>query len=271
MAPLPALGTKKSTTPFFNPPSVSIRHYIPNALTCSNLVCGCLGLVAVLEGNLIWAPYLIWLAGLFDFLDGFVARQLKVSSPIGGELDSLADMVTFGVLPAMVLFAMLRNPGALSGDLLSMEMSGMATPGWDLPGWVPYLAFVVAIYSALRLAKFNVDTRQTTSFIGVPTPANALLISSFPLIVQQHPDWTFMWHPAFLLAVAFGMSFLLVAEIPLFALKFKDFSWRSNRIKYIFLLLSLLLIIFFKFVAIPLIILLYVLLSLFTKEPEIAS
>jgi CDP-diacylglycerol---serine O-phosphatidyltransferase len=273
MAPPPALGTKKSTTPFFNTPSVSIRHYIPNALTCSNLVCGCLGLVAVLEGNLIWAPYLIWLAGLFDFLDGFMARQLKVSSPIGGELDSLADMVTFGVLPAMVLFAMLRNPGALSGEMPGMAMPGMAmpgvaTPGWDLPGWVPYLAFVVAIYSALRLAKFNVDTRQTTSFIGVPTPANALLISSFPLIVQQHPDWTFMWHPAFLLAVAFGMSFLLVAEIPLFALKFKDFSWRSNRIKYIFLLLSLLLIIFFKFVAIPLIILLYVLLSLLTKEPE---
>lgn len=229
---------------------MSIRHYIPNALTCSNLVCGCLGVVEVLEGNLIWAPYLIWLAAIFDFFDGFVARALKVSSPIGGELDSLADMVTFGLLPAMVLFAMLRDTA--------------------VPGWVPYLAFVVAIFSAIRLAKFNVDTRQTTSFIGVPTPANALLVSSFPLIIGRHPDWGFMQHPAFLLAVAFIMSFLLVAELPLFALKFKDFSWAHNRVKYIFLILSLLLIIFFNFVAIPLIILLYVVLSVFHKDREIS-
>ena len=229
---------------------MSIRHYIPNALTCSNLVCGCLGIVEVLEGNLIWAPYLIWLAAIFDFFDGFAARLLKASSPIGGELDSLADMVTFGVLPALLLFAMLQQA--------------------DVPAWVPYLALVVAIFSAIRLAKFNVDTRQTTSFIGVPTPANALLISSFPLILQHNQSgfYEFIKHPVFLLAVAFIMSFLLVAEIPLFALKFKDFSWANNRVKYIFLGLSLLLIIFFKFVAIPLIILLYVVLSLLTKEPE---
>ncbi|AHM62564.1 phosphatidylserine synthase [Flammeovirgaceae bacterium 311] len=229
---------------------MSIRHYIPNALTCSNLVCGCLGIVEVLEGNMIWGPYLIWLAAIFDFFDGFAARSLKVSSPIGGELDSLADMVTFGLLPSIILFAMLRETA--------------------VPAWVPYLAFIVAIYSAIRLAKFNVDTRQTTSFIGVPTPANALLISSFPLILQRQPGWEFMRHPAFLLAVAFIMSFLLVAELPLFALKFKDFSWAHNRVKYIFLVLSLLLIIFFNFVAIPLIILLYVLLSVFHKDPQVS-
>ena len=229
---------------------MSIKHYIPNALTCSNLVCGCLGIIEVLEGNLIWAPYLIWLAAIFDFFDGFAARALKVSSPIGGELDSLADMVTFGVLPSLVLFALLKQA--------------------TLPEWVPYLALIVAIFSAIRLAKFNVDTRQTTSFIGVPTPANALLISSFPLIILNHPDWEFMHHPAFLLAVAFIMSFLLVAELPLFALKFKDYSWSHNRIKYIFLVLSLLLIIFLNFVAIPLIIILYVFLSLFNKDHEIS-
>lgn len=229
---------------------MQIKQYIPNALTCANLVCGCLGIIEVLEGNLVWAPYLIWLAAIFDFFDGFAARTLKVSSPIGGELDSLADMVTFGVLPSLVLFAMLREAA--------------------VPAWVPYLALVVAIFSALRLAKFNVDTRQTTSFIGVPTPANALLISAFPLIVQRHPDWSFMHHPAFLLVVAFGMSYLLVAEIPLFALKFKNFGWQHNQVKYIFLVLSLLLIIFFTFVAIPLIIILYVLLSLFNKEHEIS-
>lgn len=229
---------------------MQIKQYIPNALTCANLVCGCLGIIEVLEGNLVWAPYLIWLAAIFDFFDGFAARTLKVSSPIGGELDSLADMVTFGVLPSLVLFAMLRETA--------------------VPAWVPYLALVVAIFSALRLAKFNVDTRQTTSFIGVPTPANALLISAFPLIVQRHPDWGFMHHPAFLLVVAFGMSYLLVAEIPLFALKFKNFSWQYNQVKYIFLGLSVLLVIFFNIVAIPLIIILYVLLSLFNKEREIS-
>lgn len=228
---------------------MSIRHYIPNALTCSNLVCGCLGLVEVLEGNLVWAPYLIWLAAIFDFFDGFAARALKVSSPIGGELDSLADAVTFGVLPAMLLFALLRETA--------------------VPEWVPYLAFVVAVFSAIRLAKFNVDTRQTTSFIGLPTPANALFISSFPLIIQNHPDWTFLQHPVFLLGCAFVLSWLLVAEIPLFALKFKSYRWALNKVKYIFLGLSLLLIIFFKFVAIPLIILLYILLSLFYKENEV--
>lgn len=229
---------------------MQIKQYIPNALTCANLVCGCLGIIEVLEGNLVWAPYLIWLAAIFDFFDGFAARTLKVSSPIGGELDSLADMVTFGVLPSLVLFAMLREAA--------------------VPAWVPYLALVVAIFSALRLAKFNVDTRQTTSFIGVPTPANALLISAFPLIVQRNPDWSFMHHPGFLLVVAFGMSYLLVAEIPLFALKFKNFSWQHNQVKYIFLGLSVLLVIFFNIVAIPLIIILYVLLSLFNKEREIS-
>lgn len=249
--PLPS-GRKRNITLSLNKLSVRIRQHIPNALTCCNLICGCLGIIEVLKGNLIWAPYFIWLAAVFDFFDGFAARRLKVSSPIGGELDSLADMVTFGVLPALLLFAML-------GQAL-------------LPVWVPYLALVVAVFSALRLAKFNVDTRQTTSFIGVPTPANALLISSFPVILSndQGGFYSFINHPAFLLSVAFIMSFLLVAEIPLFALKFKDFSWSNNRIKYIFLLLSLLLIIFFKFVAIPLIIILYVILSLLTKDPEVS-
>lgn len=230
-----------------------IRSYIPNTLTCCNLLCGCLGIVQVLEGNLLWGPYLIWLAAIFDFFDGFAARLLKVSSPIGAELDSLADMVTFGVLPSLMLFKMLSSP--------------------SLPVWVPYLALVVAVFSALRLAKFNVDTRQTSSFIGVPTPANALLISSFPLILAHNQTgfYNFMLEPVFLLIVAFGMSFLLVAEIPLFALKFKDFSWQHNRIKYIFLGLSLLLIIFFNFVAIPLVILLYVFLSLLTKKQQTSA
>jgi CDP-diacylglycerol--serine O-phosphatidyltransferase len=230
---------------------MSIKAYIPNALTCSNLVCGCLGMVEVLEGNIIWAPYLIWLAAFFDFLDGFAARALKVSSPIGGELDSLADMVTFGLLPATLVYYMIRVE---TGDT-----------------WVPYLAFIVAVFSAIRLAKFNVDTRQTTSFIGVPTPANALFLSSFPLILEHDSagflpiDFNFIANPYFLISISFAMSFLLVAELPLFALKFKNYGWADNKLKYIFLLLSVVLIFLFKFVAIPLIILLYILLSILKK------
>jgi CDP-diacylglycerol--serine O-phosphatidyltransferase len=225
---------------------LNIRKHIPNALTSCNLLSGCVGIVAVFEGSLELAVYMIWLAAVFDFFDGFAARVLKVSSPIGGELDSLADMVTFGVLPAAIVYKMLQQPG--------------------LSPLIPYLAFVIAVFSALRLAKFNVDTRQSSSFIGLPTPANALFISSLPLILEysQLPV-QFILEPWFLLGAVFILSFLLVAELPLFALKFKSFGWEENKLKYIFLITSVVLVFLFKFVAIPLIIALYVLLSLFNR------
>jgi CDP-diacylglycerol--serine O-phosphatidyltransferase len=226
---------------------LNIRKHIPNALTCCNLLCGCVGIVMVFEGHLLAAPFLIWLAAIFDFLDGFAARMLKVSSPIGGELDSLADNVTFGLLPAIIVFSMVQASA--------------------LPEWVPYLAFVIAVFSALRLAKFNVDTRQTDSFIGLPTPANALFISSFPLILEYSSlPLAFVGNPWFLLACSFIFSYLLVAELPLFALKFKSFSWADNKLKYIFLITSVVLVILLKFVAIPLVIILYILVSLFNRK-----
>ena len=226
---------------------MTIRRHIPNALTCCNLLCGCVGIVFVFEGQLLLAPFLIWLAAIFDFLDGFAARMLKVSSPIGGELDSLADNVTFGLLPAIIVFDLLRQS--------------------VLPEWVPYLAFVIAIFSALRLAKFNVDTRQTDRFIGLPTPANALFISALPLILAySNLPFDFLGAPWFLLACSFILSFLLVAELPLLALKFKNFSWAENKLKYIFLAISVVLVIFLKFVAIPLVIVLYILVSLFNRK-----
>ncbi len=206
-----------------------------------------MGVAAAFEGQLALATYMIWLAAIFDFFDGFAARLLNVSSPIGGELDSLADMVTFGFLPSAMVFNMLQEN--------------------ELPFWVPYLAFVIAVFSALRLAKFNVDTRQTTSFIGLPTPANALFISAFPLILEYSGlPLEFISNPWFLIVCSFTLSFLLVAELPLFALKFKSFKWQDNKLKYIFLIASLVLIILLKFVAIPLIIILYILLSLFNRK-----
>lgn len=219
---------------------------IPNLLTCCNLLCGCVGIVAVFHSDLILASIMIGLAGIFDFLDGFLARLLKSSSPIGKELDSLADVVTFGVLPACIVFSLIQE----------------AVP--DIFGlWKAYLAFIIAVFSALRLAKFNIDTRQAESFIGVPTPAIAFLIGSIPLILQQYPetkDW--IVNANYLIIFSLFVSMLLVSEIPLFALKFKTFGWRGNEMKFIFLILSAVFLIFLKFAAIPAIIFLYVLLSI---------
>lgn len=170
----------------------------------------------------MWAVAFIVLGAVFDFFDGMTARLLSVSSPIGKELDSLADVVTFGVAPSMILFSLFFE---------------VEYPEWMLPlrGVMPYTAFIMAAFSALRLAKFNLDTRQTTSFIGVPTPANALFWGS--LVVGQHAFLTsYLFNAAFLFLFMLAASFLLVAEIPLFALKFKNLSWADNKVKYIFLL-----------------------------------
>lgn len=233
---------------------MQLTRHLPNALTCGNLLCGCFGIVAVFNGNLAEAAYLTGIAAVLDFFDGFVARWLHAHSSIGKELDSLADCVTFGVLPAFVLFSLLQQsfPAAVRAE----------TP---IPP-LCYLAFSIAVFSALRLAKFNVDTRQTQSFIGVPTPANAILIASFPLILQSEPfAGIVIYNMYFLVGLIVIMSYLLVAEIELFALKFSSYGWAGNQIKYIFLILSLLLLLVLHVVAIPLIIVLYILLSLLSN------
>jgi CDP-diacylglycerol--serine O-phosphatidyltransferase len=225
-----------------------MKKHIPNALTCCNLLCGFLGITCCFEWSLGWAAYFILFAVIFDFFDGLVARALKVSSPIGKELDSLADMVSFGVLPALILYKLVQNQGAV------IEA---------------YAAVFMAIFSALRLAKFNLDTRQVDSFIGVPTPANALLIGSLPLIANYHPEFSEAAKHLYLLyALMIVMPFLLVAELPLIALKFKSFDFANNKFKYILLICSVILLIAFKFAAIPLIFSLYVLLSIFKNLVE---
>jgi len=189
------------------------------------------------------AAYLIWLAAIFDFFDGFVARWLNAHSTIGKELDSLADMVTFGVLPAFVMFVLLND--------------------YYTDSLLPWIAFSIAACSALRLAKFNVDTRQSDSFIGLPTPANALFISSLPFIIDGDSSIaTFINQGWILLAISVIFSSLLVAEFRLFALKFKNFSWRDNKIRFIFIACCLILLPIFQMEAIPLIIILYLILSI---------
>ncbi len=247
-----------------------MKKHIPNFLTCCNLFFGCIGIIFSfknsidnpIKDSLDIAAYCIGIAAIFDFLDGFVARLLKVSSPIGKELDSLADCVTFGILPAFILYQLLILASTEKANQLLLD--GQIPTFTDL--YLPYIALIIAIFSALRLAKFNVDTRQSESFIGVPTPANAILIGSIPLILLQNPTYSsIILNPILLSVLAVVMSLLLVSELPLFALKFKSFTFKGNEIRYIFLLSSVLLLVFLQYLGIPLIILLYVLLSVISN------
>jgi CDP-diacylglycerol--serine O-phosphatidyltransferase len=216
-----------------------IRH-LPNFLTCCNLICGCLGIVFLLENRGVPAAYFVWAAGLFDYFDGFVARLLKVSSPIGKELDSLADVVSFGVLPALVMYKLI-------GEHSTSEV-------------LPYIGFTIAAFSALRLAIFNIDETQTDSFKGLNTPANTLFITSLPLLPPAMGEW--LYQPWLLVAITLVFSLLLVSRIEIFALKFKNFTWADNKVRFTFLLLAVLLLALFQVTAIPFIILLYIGLSL---------
>ena len=217
-----------------------MTKHIPNFLTCCNLICGCLGIVYCLEGRTIPAAYFVWVAAIFDFFDGFAARMLKVTSPIGKELDSLADMVSFGLLPSLVMYKMIAA-------------------STDIP-WLPYVAFLIAVCSALRLAIFNVDETQSDSFKGLNTPANTLFITSLPLVSGQVGPWLYQDWVLILITIVF--SLLMVSRIEIIAFKFKNFSWADNKIRFTFLLLSVLLLAILQVSAIPLIILLYIGLSL---------
>ena len=222
---------------------MNIKAHIPNFLTCMNLFCGMLGIYLVFQGNIHAGAYCIFLAAGFDFFDGFAARLLKVSSAIGKELDSLADLVTFGVLPSFILFQMVS---------FQTENS-----------YLPFLTFSVGIFSALRLAKFNIDTRQSDRFIGVPTPANALLLSTLPFLFEKFGSLDqVLNHPIGLLAISIGMSFLLVAELPLIALKFKNLSFKDNVFRFLTLVIGLISVLTLGLAGIPLVIISYILLSL---------
>ncbi|MBM3436847.1 MAG: CDP-diacylglycerol O-phosphatidyltransferase [Bacteroidetes bacterium] len=242
---------------------MSVKKHIPDFITILNLLSGCLAVTFVFSEKLIIASWLIGLAALFDFLDGMFARLLHVNNPFGKQLDSLADVISFGLVPGLIIMKLIET------SLRDMEISGAISI------LLPYAAFLIPAFSALRLAKFNIDERQSFGFIGLPTPASAILIASFPLILHQNKtifgfDLTglsaLFSNTYFLLAFTIILSYLLVAELPLFAIKFKTLNWKENRIRFIFLVISLLLLVIFFFNAIPLIIALYILLSLFLKD-----
>jgi CDP-diacylglycerol---serine O-phosphatidyltransferase len=225
---------------------LKLKSHIPNAITCLNLLSGMIGIYYVLNHHLQIGAYFIFAAAVFDFLDGFVARILKVQSEIGKQLDSLADLVTFGVLPSFILFQWLK-------ETTSSE-------------YLPFIAFLIGIFSAVRLAKFNIDTRQSDQFIGLPTPANALLISTLPFLTEKFMVMNdIIAQPIALVIIIVLLSYLLVAELPLIALKFKNYQLKDNLSRYSVVLTAIIFILTLGISGIPFVIGTYLLISILEK------
>ena len=221
---------------------MNLKAQLPNFITLLNLLSGVVGILWVLEGQLLYGAYFVILSAGFDFLDGFVARLLKVQSDMGKELDSLADVVSFGVLPGILLYSL--------------------TKAQTDSQFLPYLTLIVPMLSAYRLAKFNLDTRQSDRFIGLPTPANALLLSTLPYLVAHWPELApWITSPIALVVIAWVTSILLVSELPLIALKFKNSSFADNAYRYTLLFLGAFCFAWLQLAGIPLIIIAYLLLS----------
>ncbi len=265
---------------------MGIRRHVPNAITLLNLFSGSIAVIFAVKGQLELTAICVMLGIFFDFFDGLAARLLKVQSELGLQLDSLADMVTSGVAPGIVMFQLL-NRSVDKNDWRATELQSFyaRTLGREgiigdsnvfdfmvLPSGYALLGLLIILASAYRLAKFNIDTRQTTSFIGLPTPANTLLIVSLPLILFfGPPEWVeaIILNKWFLISLTFLSCYLLNAEIPLFALKFKTWDFGANKLRYIFLIITLVLLLVFKFLAVPCVILMYVLLSLIFRKQTI--
>lgn len=235
-----------------------MKKHFPNTLTCCNLFSGCIATFFAFQFEFKTALLFIVIGAVFDFFDGFAARLLHVSSPVGKELDSLADDITFGFAPAAIVYSMLTMA-------LEAQACNTACPltEYGITKYIPYIAFTIACFSGLRLAKFNLDQRQATSFIGLPTPANALFWGALAVGLNESNALTaYSWLPAALIAGVFLSSWLLVAEIPMFALKFKQFGIKGNELRYGFILCSAMLLIFAGWVGFSAVIILYILTSL---------
>lgn len=238
---------------------MEIKKHIPNTITLLNLASGLLALIAIFNGFFDEAFIFVSLGIFFDFWDGFFARKFNVAGSLGLQLDSLADMVTSGVVPGLLMFKLFDN---IQKDDTSIYY--LTDEFWYM-GFVPYLGFLITIASCYRLANFNIDTRQTESFIGLPTPANAILIMSIPMI-QYFSSWSWLTellsNPYYLLFITLVSTYLLNANIPLFSLKVKSFSWETSKLQLSFLVFSIVLLLVLGFVGIPIIIFSYIGLSL---------
>ncbi len=243
-----------------------MKRHIPNLITLLNLFCGCVAVVFAVLNQLELAAFFVFLGIVFDFFDGFAARLLNVKSDLGLQLDSLADMVTSGLVPGIVMFQLLGMSmhGGWNVDLSSHAANDTFWAGLRVAP-LPFFGFLITLASGYRLAKFNIDENQTSSFVGLPTPANTLLILSLPLILLYHNNDflnAIILNQWFLIGITLLSAFLLNSNIKLFALKFKNWSFNDNSQRYIFLIVSLVLLATMKFLAIPAIIALYLLSSL---------
>lgn len=234
---------------------MSIKQHIPNAITCGNLVSGCLSILFLTHNMPVKAAIMIFVAGLFDFLDGFAARLLHAHSPIGADLDSLSDVVSFGVAPGFIMYWLMSR----SFDL----------PQWRIAGFnvLPCLAFLLPVFSAIRLAKFNIDNTQKTTFRGIPAPGMAIFIASLPLALSQvhHlKDGVLSYWAC--LGIALIFSFMMVSRLRFFSFKMKSAKWKGNEVRWIFLLVTITSFVIFKLISLPFVMMFYVLLSIFFAE-----
>ncbi len=227
-----------------------MKKHIPNFITCLNLFAGCVSCVMAFEGSFLYAFFFILLAAVLDFFDGLAARLLKAYSPIGKDLDSLADVISFGFAPGCLIFNALQS--------LTLEC--------PCGTYISYFAFLIPVFSALRLAKFNIDERQTTSFIGLPVPANAMFWSSAVIGTLEYAHGHELVYIICTIVMVFVFSWLLISEIPMFSLKVKNFSLKDNAIRYILILATILALIFLGWLGIAIGIVLYILLSLFSRK-----
>ena len=249
---------------------MSFKRHIPNIVTLLNLFSGCIGVIFAVHGNFVVAAIFVFLGIFFDFFDGLLARKLNVQSPLGIQLDSLADLVTSGVVPGIIMFKLIS---------ITVDAPNYSTysDSWNsIFHWqgfklsvLPLIGLLIPLASAYRLARFNLDEDQQTYFKGLPVPANTLLILSLPLILEyQNSDVmnSIIINKWFLIALTLLSCYLLNSKIKLFALKFKDWSFKNNAVRYIFLIVSIVALVILQFAAIPIIVLLYIILSLLDRK-----
>jgi CDP-diacylglycerol--serine O-phosphatidyltransferase len=243
-----------------------LKKHIPNFVTLLNVLCGSIAVLFAVNENMLATAFFVFLGIFFDFFDGLLARKLKVQSNLGLQLDSLADMITSGLVPGLVMFHLLSL--TVTDFSLQTEAHQWSDSILGDVQLLPFVGLLIVLASAYRLATFNVSNNQSDSFIGLPTPANALLILSFPLILEyQNNDMmnSIILNPYFLVSVTLISSYLLNTKIKLIALKFKNLSFKDNAARYLLIILAIVLLIIFKFAGIPLIIILYILMSLASK------
>jgi len=238
-----------------------MKKHIPNIITLGNLLCGFLAIIMLGKGEMVIASYLLILALFFDFMDGFAARILKVSSELGVQLDSLADMVSFGVAPGIIAYQFLH----------------IALFGHPYASYISLVALLIPLCAGLRLAKFNIDKSQSSRFLGIPTPANAMLYISMPLVLLQQNPWklwssdplaSLLLNPYFLVILIVVFSLLMVSNLPLMAMKFKSLRWQENRIRFIFAGFAMIIFLLFLFTSILFLLILYIIFSLLDNKKE---